>query len=148
MEAGWINSCPSVLSVPSVTLFFIWAEKEEKAGQSKKRNTWVRCFRICFVCMIVFIRFGFYREGAKWGNRNILLDLLREDMAELKVTGRHSISDLVLISTFFLRVCLCVRALNLVQPGQSCTKLKNLWSLYLGCRNNSLPPINWCSSSL
>ena len=61
------------------------------------------------------------------------MGLLREDMAELKVTGRHSISELVLINTFFLRVCLCVRALNHVQPVRVVQKLKNLWGLYLCC---------------
>lgn len=56
-------------------------EKNEKGDANEKRNTWVMCFRICFVYMVVLkLEVRFYRgRNGLWKHRG------RNEVRELVV---------------------------------------------------------------
>lgn len=63
------STCPEVLSVPIVFLSLPDSRKNKKEDANEKRNTWVMCFRICFVCMVVLnLDFGFIEEEVVFGS--------------------------------------------------------------------------------
>lgn len=64
------STCPEVLSVPIVLLSLLSESRKNKKGDAnEKRNTWVMCFGVCFVyVMVLKLDFGFIEDEMVFGS--------------------------------------------------------------------------------